>query len=156
MSCVAFIVSVWLNWMLSFVFLSVFLFSLNLGLLVFMSCLNYVIEKKRRAQELTQEYFNFKITKICDFLFIDEFFLRNTPLDQTGWFLEENFEICVRNANNILKACVHYFLFFRQMISLQKLWKMHFISSKKLFSFSGYSNFCSFIFPSFAPCRPLL
>ena len=36
-------------------------------------------------------------------------------------------------------------LFFHQMIPHQKLWKIHFISYKKLFSFSRYSNFC---FPS--------
>ena len=38
------------------------------------------------------------------------------------------------------------------MIALQKLWKMFFISSKKLFSFSRYSNFCNF-FPYFPHCR---
>ena len=38
---------------------------------------------------------------------------------------------------------------FHQMIVLQKLWKMFFISSKKLLLFSRYSNFCIFIFPSF-------
>ena len=36
-----------------------------------------------------------------------------------------------------------------QMITLHKLWKMRFISSKKLFSFSRYSNFPSF--PLFLP-----
>ena len=36
------------------------------------------------------------------------------------------------------------FLFFHQMIALQKLWKMFSISSKNLFSFSRYSNFCIF------------
>ena len=36
------------------------------------------------------------------------------------------------------------FLFLHQMIALQKLWKMFFISSKKLFSFSRYSSFCNF------------
>ena len=35
------------------------------------------------------------------------------------------------------------------MLTLQKLWKMFFISSKKLFSFSRYLNFC--IFPLFLP-----
>ena len=40
------------------------------------------------------------------------------------------------------------FLFFHQMVGLQKLWKMCFISSKKLFSFLRYSNFCIFL-PSF-------
>ena len=38
-----------------------------------------------------------------------------------------------------------------QMIALQKLWKMLFISSKKLFSFSRSSIFCISIFPSFSP-----
>ena len=43
-----------------------------------------------------------------------------------------------------------------QMIVLQKLWKMPFISSKNPFSFSRYSNFCISIFPSFFSCQPLL
>ena len=38
------------------------------------------------------------------------------------------------------------FLFFHQMMALPKLWKMFFVSSKKLFPFSRYSNFC--IFPT--------
>ena len=42
-----------------------------------------------------------------------------------------------------------YFTFYQifishQMIALQKLWKMFFISSKKLLSFSRYSTFCDF------------
>ena len=43
------------------------------------------------------------------------------------------------------------FLFFHQIIALQNLWKMFFSSSKKLFSFSRYSNFCLFFssFPHF-------
>ena len=40
---------------------------------------------------------------------------------------------------------------FHQMIALQKLWKMFFISSKKLFLFSRYLNFCISIFPFFFP-----
>ena len=43
-----------------------------------------------------------------------------------------------------------------QMRALQKLWKILFISSKKLSSFSRYSNFCISIFPSFSACQPLL
>ena len=42
-------------------------------------------------------------------------------------------------------------IFHQIFIFHQKLWKMFFISSKKLFSFSKYSNFCIFIFPSFFP-----
>ena len=55
----------------------------------------------------------------------------------------------------IVKACVRYFLsnfyFFYQMTTLQKLWKVFFISSKKLFLFSRYSIFCNFLtsFPHF-------
>ena len=42
-----------------------------------------------------------------------------------------------------LKACVFFvkFLFFHQMIALQKLRKMFFISSENLFLFSRYSHF---------------
>ena len=49
------------------------------------------------------------------------------------------------------KSCAHYFLFFLQMISLQKIWKINFISSKKLFSFWKYSNFCISILPLLLP-----
>ena len=38
-----------------------------------------------------------------------------------------------------------FIFFFHQKIALQKLRKMLFISSKKLFSFSRYSNFCVFV-----------
>ena len=43
------------------------------------------------------------------------------------------------------------FLFFHQIIALQKLWEMLFISSKKLFSSLRYLNFCISIFPLFFP-----
>ena len=45
---------------------------------------------------------------------------------------------------------------YHQVIALQKHWKMIFISSKKLFSFSRYLFFCVSMFPSFSPCHPLL
>ena len=47
----------------------------------------------------------------------------------------------------LVSAIFIKFLFFRQMIALHKLWKMLFISSKKLFSFSSYSIFCISSFP---------
>ena len=59
----------------------------------------------------------------------------------------------------IFKARVRYFyqiFIFHQMIALQKLWKMFLISSKKLFSFSRYSNICISVFASFFSCQPLL
>ena len=57
-------------------------------------------------------------------------------------------------------AIFYQFFIFYQMIVLQKLWKSFhlnafmkklssFISSKKLFLFLRYSNFCIFVFPSF-------
>ena len=56
-----------------------------------------------------------------------------------------------------LVSAIFYQIFIsRQMIALHKLRKMLFISPKKLFSFSRYSNFCISIFPSFSPCQPLL
>ena len=53
--------------------------------------------------------------------------------------------------NRELKTCVCYFSFFHQMTALKQLWKMLFISSEKLYSFSRYSNFYFSIFPSFFP-----
>ena len=51
----------------------------------------------------------------------------------------------------LVSAIFHQIFIFHRMIALQKLGKMFFISSKKLFSFSRYSNFCNFIFLSFFP-----
>ena len=53
----------------------------------------------------------------------------------------------------VFKVCVRYFyqiFIFQQMIALQKLCKMFFISSEKPFSFSRYSNFSISVFPSFS------
>ena len=50
----------------------------------------------------------------------------------------------------LVSAIFYQILIFHHMIVLQKLWKMFFISSKKLFSFLRYSNFCIFVFPSFS------
>ena len=49
----------------------------------------------------------------------------------------------------LVPAIFYQSFIFHQMIVLQKLWKMFFISSKKLFSFSRYSNFCIFVFSPF-------
>ena len=48
-----------------------------------------------------------------------------------------------------VKVCVHYFSIFHQMIADKLLWKILFISSKKLFLFSRYSDFCISVLPSF-------
>ena len=54
----------------------------------------------------------------------------------------------------LVSAIIYQILIFHQMIALQKLWKMFFISSKKLFLFLRYLNFCIFVFPFFSPCQP--
>ena len=56
----------------------------------------------------------------------------------------------------LVSAIFYRIYIFHQMIALHKLWKMFFFSSKKLFSFLRYSNFCIFVFFSFFPCHPLL
>ena len=48
----------------------------------------------------------------------------------------------------LVSAIFYQIFIFSQNDSPLKLWKMFFISSKKFFSFSRYSNFCIF-FPSF-------
>ena len=56
----------------------------------------------------------------------------------------------------LVSAIFYQIFIFHQMIVLQKLWKMFFISSKKLFSFSTYSHFCIFVFSPFFSCQPLI
>ena len=60
----------------------------------------------------------------------------------------KNLEFPFKIINSLLKLVS---AIFHQMIALQKLWKMFFIRSKKLFSFSSYSYFCISIFPLFLP-----
>ena len=72
--------------------------------------------------------------------------------------LDVIFEAYLNTTISTLKlvSAIFYQIFIsHQMIALQKLRKILFISPKKLFSFSRYSNFCIFIFPSFSPCQPL-
>ena len=57
------------------------------------------------------------------------------------------------------KACVPYFsrnFYFSPNDSPSKTMEVVFISSKKLFSFSKYSNVCTSIFPSFSTYQSLL
>ena len=81
-----------------------------------------------------------------------------TCLSQMTWGI---WQICIGwnkwIANLKLVSAIFYQIFIpNQSIALQKLWRMLFISSQKLFSFSRYSIFCISIFPSFSPCQPLL
>ena len=59
------------------------------------------------------------------------------------------FLIFVRHSLKLASAIFYQIFIFYQMIAFQKLWKICFISYKKLFSFSRYSNFCIFCFPFF-------
>ena len=59
------------------------------------------------------------------------------------------------NLKKLVFAIFIKFLFFHQMIVLQKLWKILFITSKKLFSFLRYSIFCISVLLSFPTCQPL-
>ena len=78
-------------------------------------------------------------------------FIMWTPLTYMGWDFWKIIE------GVMLVSTIFYQIFIsHQMIALSKLWKMFFISFKKLFSFSRYSDFCISIFPSFSPCQPLL
>ena len=62
------------------------------------------------------------------------------------------FNLIVHSPSLKLASTIFYQIFIsHQTITLQKLWKMFFISSEKLFSFARYSDFCISIFPSFPP-----
>ena len=51
----------------------------------------------------------------------------------------------------LVSTIFYQICFFHQMIALQKISKMFFISSRKPFSFSRYSNFCIPSSPLFLP-----
>ena len=65
-------------------------------------------------------------------------------------------EIFIHSMLKLMSAIFHHSFISNQMIALQKIWKMFFISYKKLFLFSRYSSFCISVFSSFSPCNPLL
>ena len=68
------------------------------------------------------------------------------------WHFFSSFFIIFFNLHNhflkLVSDIFYQILFFHQMKALQKLWKIFFISSKKLFSYLRYSHFCIF-FPFF-------
>ena len=98
------------------------------------------------------------------------FFLSEPGFHKNGCFFSMHFRFllsfwhylwwCWLWYTRIVKACVHYFLsnfYFSQNDGPSKTKKKNFfISTKMLFSFSRYSNFCIFAFPYFFPCQPLL
>ena len=77
-------------------------------------------------------------------------------LDELASYANKYLQKFAQDKNLKLVSAIFYQSFiFHQMIALEKLRKMFSISSKKLFSFSRYSYFCIFVFPSFFPCQPL-
>ena len=59
--------------------------------------------------------------------------------------------LCTEFSLKLVSVIFCQIFIFRQMIAIQKIWKMFFISSKKLFSFSRYSNFVILSSPLFLP-----
>ena len=84
-------------------------------------------------------------------------FVTNVKVKMKKYFKEEEsieiLKIIGLIAFRLVSAIFIKFLFFHQMVALQRLWKMLFISSKKLFPFLRYSNFCAFVFLLFLPVR---
>ena len=81
---------------------------------------------------------------------------KNCPLIFLKFALLFCGEIGYASFLNLASAILYQIFIFHQMIAIQKLWKIFFISSKKLFLFLRYLDFCISIFPSFFPCQPLL
>ena len=79
------------------------------------------------------------------------FFLKNNGNLRIDCFLWSVSRFKLLNTLKLVSAVFVKFSFFYQMIALQKLWKMLFISSKKLFSFSRYSNICISVLLFFLP-----
>ena len=115
--------------------------ALFLGNSIFSSFLSFGIFMKRILIKKNQ------CKAVCFYLFTKCFHMKNSSnLTQKNWFLIlgvlwKRFISWLRSYSKLASA---NFLFFHQMIVLQKPWKI-LISSKKLFLFSRYSDF---VFPS--------
>ena len=103
----------------------------------------------------THDY-NTRRKEVSDFKIIDEISKLREELVEN---LKKNFTDFKDEIIN-LKACVRNFLsngYFSPNDSPSKtLKKVFFIATKMIFSFSRYSTFCTFVFPSFFPFQPLL
>ena len=91
-------------------------------------------------------------------MFSISWFFRKENFILKATFVNQKY-MCILELKFYLKlvSAIFYEIFiYHQMIALQKLWKMLFISSRKLFSFSRYSHFYISVFPSFSPCQLLL
>ena len=81
-----------------------------------------------------------KKTLIFHFLIFEKNICNTMQVIIVWWWLSCQSNLCsTKSITQIL-----------EVIALQKLWKMLFISSKKLFLFSRYSIFCISVLPSFS------
>ena len=104
----------------------------KLGLLIDISKDNYFQESfERFVGAMFQVLFNLKT---CSTYSITNYV--KIPVFHFFFFFEK-----VNKGHLKLVSAIFYQFLFYQMIVVQKLWKMLFISPKKLFSFSRYSHF---------------
>ena len=92
-----------------------------------------------RVSKMNKFSFGFASGALMIYIYI--FFWRPVEKNLMNLELPYNFHPSLKLVSAIF---LFFQFFFHQMIVLKKLWKMFFISSKKLFSFSRYSNFCIF------------
>ena len=114
---------------------------------------------KKMCSENMQQIYRRKPLSKCDFML-----LRDS--NETPFLITCGVKIRIANLRTkssvkdlslkLVSAIFCYIFIFNQMIALQKKKKKFFISSKKLFSLSRYSNFRISVFLSFFPCQPLL
>ena len=94
----------------------------------------FKVRVKVVTQEIMECCFWFKTTTVhmiyCSYKVVPEFMVIQTTK--------------MAFVASFFKACICFCLFFLQLIDLQELWNMLFISSKKLFLLSKYSNFVFF------------
>ena len=97
----------------------------------------------------TLEYFNpTTCLMICYITIIDKKWI----ICNKSWYLLHFYRKPGNYTLKLVSAIFYQIFISHQMIAPQKIWKMFFISSKKLFSFLRYSCFCIFVFPPFSPC----
>ena len=85
-----------------------------------------------------------------------EVFIGDILREEVHKALSPQWKILMKKNLKLVSAIFYQMFIFDQIIALHKIWKVFFVSSEKLFSFSRYSNFCISVFPSFSPCQPLL
>ena len=92
------------------------------------------LKKKKKNNSISQFFQIFIFYRYCNYQELDD--------DITvAHFPDFKYRYSKRYLK-LLSAIFYQIFIFHQLTAIQKLWKMFFITSKKLFSFSRYSNFC--------------